>query len=250
MSSPSKDLDIELHIGLRYKTYTPCGKQEEPEDFIINMRADIVGEIGWEADAPQTEIHLGSIKFSLIRVGEALNAEFGLDVLFDVSQEICALSAGLYEGDYEEFKAPIRRAFPDALVWDDILYVESLELYPFARGQRAGLSALHRATRDWQSGCALVVLQPHPLQYPNGIRDEEKWVQLGMSDATPDFPTSKKKLENYYKQIGFQKAGRSKYLFRSPALEQRETDLPSTILLSRETIEAQSKIQKFPTHGR
>lgn len=250
MSPRSENPDIELPIVLRYKAYTSCGKQEEAGDFIINMRADIVGETAYEADVPRTEILLGCIKFSLIRVGEALNAEFGLDVLFDVSQEICDLSAELYEGDYEEFKAPIRKAFPEAFTCDDILYVESLELYSFARGQRVGLSALHRATRDWQSGCALVVLQPHPLQYPNGIRDEEKWVQLGMSDSTPDFPTSKKKLENYYQQLGFQKAGRSKYLFLSPAVAQRETDLPSTILLSRETIEAQSNILQLPTHGR
>lgn len=250
MSLRSQDPDIELSLALRYKAYTSCGKQEEPEDFIINMRADIVGETAYEADVPRTEIHLGSIKFSIIRVGEALNDGMELHVLFDVSQEICDLSADLYEGDYEEFKKPIRSAFPGALTCDDILYVESLELHPFARGQRVGLSALHRATKDWQSGCALVVLQPHPLQYPNGIRDEEKWVQLGMSDSTPDFPTSKKKLENYYQQLGFQKAGRSNYLFRSPSFAQREANLPSTITLSRETVEAHSNILKLPTHGR
>jgi GNAT superfamily N-acetyltransferase len=248
MSLRSQDPKIELSIGLSYKAYTSSGKRREAEDYIINMKADIVGETSLEANAPNTEIHLGSFKFYIIRVGEALNDEVDLDVLFDATQEICDLSAELYEDDYMEFKKPIHNVFPEASTWDDILYFESLELHPFARGQRVGLSALHRAANDWQSGCGLVVIQPHPLQYPNGKRDDEKWAQLGMSDSTPDFPTSKKKLENYYQQLGFEKAEPSKYMFRCPALRQMETDVPSSIVLSRETIEVQSKILKFPNH--
>lgn len=238
-SIASKDPAIDLSLGLSYRSYTACGNHQEPEDYIIEMKADIFGEI--DPETPQTNIHLGTIKFSIIRVGEALNDELSLNVLFDVTHDICDLAAELYASDYQEFKEPIKKAFPEATAWDDILYFESLELHPFARGQRVGLSALHRATRDWQSGCGLVVIQPHPLQYPNGIRDDEKWVQLGMNDSTPDFPSSKQKLENYYRQIGFQKAGRSKYMFRCPAMGQIETDLPSTITLSREAILAHSR---------
>jgi GNAT superfamily N-acetyltransferase len=250
MSHPSKDPEIVVSLGLSYKTYTTSGKRNDPDDYILHMKGDIMGEITAQNNLPQTEIHLGSIKFSLIRVGEALNERMGMEGLFDVSQEICELAAELYEDDFEEFKYPIRKAFPEASTWDDILYFESLELHPFARGQRVGLSALHRAANDWQSGCALVVLQAHPLQYPNGIRDDEKWVQLGMTDSTPDFVTSKNKLQNYYKQLGFQKAGRSKYMFRCPAVVQTKVDVPSTIVLSRDTIKSCGNVHllSFPTH--
>ncbi len=105
-----------------------------------------------------------------------------------------------------------------------------------------GLSALYRAAKDWESGCGLVVIQPHPLQYPNGERNDDTWRRLGLDDSTPDFKTSKKKLENYYQQLGFEKAGRSNYMFRCPADRQIEVDVPRSILLAQSTIDAQARV--------
>jgi GNAT superfamily N-acetyltransferase len=240
-SNPA-DEAIDLYLGLSYRTSTSSGEREESGDYIIEMKADILGEVDLKPGMPQTEIHLGFLKFSIIRVGGAINDGFPLDCLFDVSQEICDLACGLYENGFEEFKDPIRKEFPDASPWDDILYFQSLELQPFARGQRVGLSALHRAAKDWESGCGLVVIQPHPLQYPNGERNDDTWRRLGMDDSTPDFKTSKKKLENYYKQLGFEKAGRSNYMFRCPADPQIDVDVPHSILLPQSTIDAHARL--------
>jgi GNAT superfamily N-acetyltransferase len=239
---PANDEGVDLFFGLSYRTYTSSGDRDDSNDYIIEMKADILGEVDQEPGRPQTEIHLGSLKFSIIRVGCAINDEFPLYDLFDVSQEICDLAGGLYGTGFEEFKGPIVKRFPDASPWDDILYFQNLELHPFARGQRVGLSALHRAAKDWESGCGLVVIQPHPLQYPNGERNDDTWRRLGMDDSTPDFKTSKKKLENYYKQLGFEKAGRSNYMFRCPAAPQIVVDVPRSILLSQSTIDAHARV--------
>lgn len=241
ISNPADEL-IDLALGLSYRAYTSSGDREDSHDYIIEMSADILGEVDREPGMPRTEIHLGFLKFSIIRVGGAINDEFPLDELFDMSQEICDLAGGLYDDGFEEFKGPIRKKFPDASPWDDILYFQSLELHAFARGQRVGLSALHRAAKDWERGCCLVVIQPHPLQYPNGKRNDDTWRRLGMDNSTPDFKTSKQKLENHYKQLGFEKAGRSDYMFRCPAAPQIEADVPRSILLPQSTIDAHARL--------
>jgi hypothetical protein len=232
------DEDIDLVLGLRYRTYTSCGEPDDSNDYIITMEVDILGH---DPGNPQTEIHLGSLKFSIIRVASAITDEFPLYDLFNVSQEMSDLAGGLYGTGYEEFNDSICKKFPDASTWDDILYFQSLELHRFARGQRVGLSALYRAAKDWESGCGLVVIQPHPLQYPNGKRNDDTWRRLGMEDSTPDFKPSKKKLESYYKQLGFEKAGRSNYMFRCPASLQIAVDVPCSILLSQRTIDAHAQ---------
>lgn len=200
------DENIDLDLGLSYRTYTPSGEPDDSNEYIIGMKVDILAEMDYEPGKPQKEIHLGSLKFSIIRVGCAINDGFPLYDLFDISQEICDLAGGLYGAGYEKFKGPICKKFPDASAWDDILYFQSLELHRFARGQRVGLSALYRAAKDWESGCGLVVIQPHPLQYPNGKRNDDTLLRLGMEDSTTDFKTSKKKLESYYKVSGVRNA--------------------------------------------
>ncbi len=241
LSNPADEL-VDLALGLSYRAYTSSGGREDSRDYIIEMRADILGEIEQELGKPHMEVHLGILKFSLIRVGGAINDGFPQHELFDISQEICDLAGGLYGAGFEEFKGPIARSFPDASPWEDILFFQSLELHPFARRQRVGLSALHRAAKDWESGCGLVVIQPYPLQYPNGERDDDTWRRLGMDESTPDFKTSKQKLENYYQQLGFEKAGPSNYMFRCPTESQIEVDVPHSILLPQGTIDAHTRL--------
>lgn len=233
---------MDLELGLSYRAFTSCGDREDSHDYIIEMKANILGEVETDPGKPQREVHLGILKFSIIRVAGAINDGFPLDELFDISQEIYDLAGALYGAGFEEFKGPITESFPDASPWEDVLYFQSLELHPFARGQGVGLSALHRAVKDWESGCGLVVIQPHPLQYPNGKRDDDTWRRLGMDDSTPDFKTSKKKLENYYQQLGFEKAGRSNYMLRCPAAPQIEADVPRSILLPQSTIDTHARL--------
>jgi hypothetical protein len=193
-----------LYPQLRYSFTTGTGQRIETDDFLINFKVRIVGiPYPEEGSTLDRELDLGTLEATLIRVERVQEENYPLAYVFDHDATISDLSGALFEGGLDDFVEPIRDAFPDAFPYQDILLIRELALKPFARGQRAGISALHRFITDWESSCALVAIQPRPMQFMPTIREYDDWDTLALDQLSKDRDASIAKLKNHFRGLGF-----------------------------------------------
>ncbi len=213
---------IELQTILRYQMETPSGEHDDPAHYLLNGRVEIVART---FDAA-FEIRLGFIEFTLIRVSLACEDGAELFTMFDQSQDLLALMEALYDSDFADLTSEIQQAFPESFGHEDILLFQDIEVLPFARGQRVGLSALHRVAKDWDGGCSLVAIDPRSRQPSNtGSKDADR---------------GNEKLLHHFRGLGFRKIGDSPYLLRSPKLRQipvAELDVRNSVFLPKSMLD-------------
>jgi hypothetical protein len=146
------------------------------------------------------------------RINAAVAADHG-EALFDVcdahSQEMHDLFALLYEPGGGHFKDGIANRFhaaePDCLVLDYVL------LHPKWRGLRLGLLAARKMVDLLGGGCGLIVSHIAPLRHDafDMLRVPKSW--LPRHETKEAEREGVVKLRRYYRQMGFERIGRSRY---------------------------------------
>ena len=216
------------------------GPRLESDDYLLDMKVRIQAEYDVDDSMQSRLVHLGDLDFTLIRLGTALDERFDYSALFDNRQELSDLGGALYEPGFDEFTEPVREEFSSAFPYEDILYLRSLTVEPVARGQRLGISVLHRVISDWESGCSLVALQSEPLQFAAGIREGSEWERLSLASLSQNRGEANAKLENHYKGLGFRSVGDLPYMLLCPKVRQMpvpEQALVDSIELSLEELD-------------
>ena len=207
---------LELSTILRYRATTPSGYHTQGSEYVIEFDADIVGV----ADDGR-EVLLGSLKFCLLRLSLALDGNADMNGIFHSCSVLDELAEELYDFDFEEFTQDIADAFDETFPHEDILLIRSVEVMPFARGQRVGLSAVHRVSKDWDSGCGLMAMDIKPLQFEfddMNDRDDADWEKLEL-DRFPDDPKqASDRLQAHFGGLGFRRVGSCRFLLRSAKL--------------------------------
>ena len=212
-----KEIAENIYVKMLYKTSNDLGDISDWSDLHLKVHVSIVSY--WcpqERGNEGKEITLGSARFTIVRVGSALNRGVRLRYLFDVSQEMYDLAAELYDLGSQEFVDSIVQQFPEMSTFGDILYLEHLGIRPFARGQNLGLSILDRILQDWDSGCSLVVMQPHPLQFAEGEKNVKELEGLNLDSFSGTFEEATQSLSNYYAKLGFEKMAGTPFLCWCP----------------------------------
>jgi hypothetical protein len=221
---------VELQTHLRYRMETPSGTHEDPSDYLMDCSAEIVGRTFDES----CEVRLGFIEFTLIRVTLACEQGANLFTVFDHDEKVLHLAEALFDRDFAEYVKPVQAAFPETFEHEDILYVREIEILPVARGQRLGLSALYRVARDWDGGCGLVALDPHPMQCGKSGVDEAEWQRLELGGFPADVKSARERLARHFGGLGFKTIGTSPYLLRSSKLRHipvDELDIRNSVLV-------------------
>jgi len=146
------------------------------------------------------------------RINAAVAASQG-EALFDVcdahSQWMHKIYALLYEPGEDLFKGAIADRFhaaePDCLVLDYVL------LRPKWRGLRLGLLAARKMVDLLGGGCGLVVSHIAPLRHDahDVLRVPKSWLPRHETKAARREAVMK--LRRYYRQMGFERIGRSRY---------------------------------------
>ena len=231
---------VELQTLLRYRMETPSGIHEDTSDYLIESTAEIIGR----TFDGSCEVRLGFIEFTLIRVSLAGDEGMDLSTVLDHDQEIMTLAEALFDPGFREYVKPVQAAFPETFEHEDILYVREIKVLPVARGQRVGLSALYRVARDWDSGCGLVALNPHPLQCGKYEVDGAEWQRLELGAFPPDLKSARERLTHHFGGLGFRKIGESPYLLRSSKLRQipvDELDIRNSVLIPKTILDSQDE---------
>ena len=239
-SDPSPSQEEEVYPFLRYQCTTGTGQRQDSGGYLLNLKVRILCEFCPEGSSVSHEVQLGDIQATLIRVGRAGNEGFPLYELFDDSQEIHDLSSALFQPGYEEFVEPVQEKFPFAFPYEDLLYIRWFTLQPIVRGQRAGISALHRLMTDWETGCSLIAIEPLPMQFLPEVQDGGAWPDLQLGSFPQDRSAAAAKVENHLGGLGFQKIDPLPYMLLSPAKMQaplQELALEDTLTLPGENLE-------------
>jgi hypothetical protein len=234
-----KPNQVELNVTLQYEAARPLYGDEE--DFILTVNGEIYGY----ANDDQRKVNLGELKMYLIQIGNALNEGMSLTVVFDTYQQTLDAGCILFNDSFNDLSPWIQRRFEDALPHEDILLLDRLTITPLARGQRLSLAVLHRAIRDWSSGCSLVVMKPYPLQYEGEGRNITDMPELKLDEFRTSKTESFRRLRAYYAQLGFERIGRSEFYVlcakeRMPSL--KELAIPDCFTVPCELLQSGIKI--------
>jgi hypothetical protein len=239
--------EVEVYVSVRYQTESTVGENiAEAGDYIISMEAEILGNVDSGPTDPCYEIPLGTLKLYLIRVGNAVNDGTRIFDVFDTYQETHDASCAIYGPSYREFLPVVRKRYDSVCSSNDILLLQYMTIERYARGQRLGLAVLERAIRDWSSGCALVVMKPFPLQFEAADDEKERNQRLELNG----FPATERaaflKLRTYYKQLGFERIGRSDYFAVCPdeiLPTAKSLELPSCVSLPSSVVEEKRRLR-------
>lgn len=117
-----KSSSINAGVSLRYQTGSSVSAAYgEPDDYILPVTAEIVGSVELGDSAPrQREIILGTLKFYLIRVGNAVDDGADLYEVFDSYHETLQASAAVFDVSSWDFRPEVEKRFEDAFSGGDI----------------------------------------------------------------------------------------------------------------------------------
>jgi ribosomal protein S18 acetylase RimI-like enzyme len=204
----SESLFEEVCICLKYSEevlISSWDNDKDPSEYNYDISGDIVAIRDEGCD-----VSIGSFRISKFKVWEACRAGVDLFDLFDEHSSVAEMMYGTLFNDSQNgprYKSVVKNNFPNAFPEDDILYIDHLELKPFARGQRIGLAVLREVINKWAFGNSLVMI------YPAIIENRSDAYELSLQEKK-----SLKKLINYYKNLGFKSVGRSGFLAMDSAM--------------------------------
>lgn len=214
----SNSTDVGLSVSLRYWADNSILGFDEPEDFVLTVNGEILGCSHSETDTELDckVVRLGKFKLYRIQLSKAMEYEETAGFICDAYQETMDAGSAVFDFATNDFSPSVLKKFSDLDLFDDILLISHLTIYPVARGNRLGLAAIVQMIQDWSKGCSLIMIKPFPLQFEAGPPETEDRRQLELEK----FPTSKKiaftHLRNYYRRLGFKQVGRSDFYVLSP----------------------------------
>ena len=172
----------------------------EPEEFISSFNGVI------RAEGDDGVLHrVGRAHAWRVHMGLAANqGECLLDVFDAHSQPMCDLYAALFDPETEYFTDAIIHQFE--AMESDLLVLDYVVLNPRWRGLKLGLLAARKMVDLLSSGCGLVVSHIAPLR-PDAyrmLRVPKAWLPHHKKQAVV-------KLRRYFRQMGFERIGRTPY---------------------------------------
>lgn len=181
----TKDLMKEHDVILQYEIHSHLPSESDPEQYLFNIRFKAIGL------NEGREIVLGEGHATQVRLEQARYDHASLYEIFDVDQGLTDVARAMFDTDFTDYHSDVLKRFEDNFFGEDILIVRQLILRPKFRGQKLGLSVLHRVVTDFGLGCGVVVIKPYPLSGP---------VKSGQE-----------KLRKYWATLGFKRIGRSDF---------------------------------------
>jgi hypothetical protein len=177
----------------------------EPDEFISSY----AGIIRAEGDDGVGH-RVGRVHAYRVHMGLAVNHGESLFDVFDAhSQPMHDLYAALFDPETDFFTDAIIRQFE--AMDSDLLILDYVILHPRWRGLRLGLLAARKLVDLLGGGCGLVVSHIAPLRHEahDMLRVPKVW--LPRHDTEEDSKQAMRKLRRYFRQMGFQRIGRSCY---------------------------------------
>jgi hypothetical protein len=142
----------------------------------------------------------------LEELGEEM--EFSALEVMDSEPDVRGYYDSLFAQDYSsEAKEEIAEQFGIDFYIRRLLVLHPVEITPSCRGKNLGLALATELIREYGRGCDLIATIPYPLQ---STRNAKAPVDLEEHEnEAKRIEDGKKKLTEYWKELGFQKVGDS-----------------------------------------
>jgi hypothetical protein len=203
---------------IRFELELMCG-EVEPGRYISTYRGKIfdypesVDEDNDGSEEPNVKI--GEIELYYVDQTRIINEGESLYETMDcMSVETVNCYEALVDQDEGGWKEEVQQLISeDALIRDNILLINRLDIEEPFRGKRKGAEVVQEVISRFGSTCAVVVCKPFPLQY-RGYESEENAAER----ETPGYETKRvaafRAVAQFWKNLGFQKLPSSDHYVR------------------------------------
>lgn len=196
---------------LRFETGGPL-LPDDPSDFVrsIHGTLNIFDEQREEFSVP-----VGHVSAYHVEIGLAKQAKEPITFVFDsVDDELADYFSILFED--ENFSEGLEEILEPGF-GGDLLIIDRVEIDPEFRGKNLGLIAALKTIETFSGGCAYVALRPFPLQYGPLRSQTKKLKQQKYDRFVKSEPQARKKLRDYWGQLGFKRVHDSDVFILSTA---------------------------------
>lgn len=209
--------DESLHLAVRIEAQLPM--DDEAADDIPDER----GVQAFEAavvvsNGEENEREVGALRGFILRVDLIWDHGGSIpEVCDNHSATLAEYAEALFDAESNSFSEATERVAGDI---DDpnVLIVDTAEIAVEYQGHGLGRRAVDTLVMTLGSGCGLVAIQPHPMQfgaYGKAHHESERpriaaWrARYGVDRFVGQKVAAKKKLEAYWRRAGFTRVGRS-----------------------------------------
>ena len=189
----------EIFTTIRFKYSFESGIGEyDQERYVKTVNVEIVGENDVDG-----EFHIGTAKRYVLLLGQAINEDYSIEDVFDISGEICDFE-DIYDFENYDFREDLEEQF--GIDNSDLCIYSRAEILPKYRGYGIGKMLMKDSFNMLGPGCGLIVMKPYPLQFEcrrDSEEDKEYVKRMGFDNMEHDMSKAFKGFKAYCKSIGF-----------------------------------------------
>jgi hypothetical protein len=205
------------YIETRY-SFASSTYEIEAGRYITDYHVDIYAHLCNDDFEEPEPLLIGKAKLTLLLLGLAINNDFDFRLIFDSSSVLCDLGSEILDWEEMEFK-PMFNEF--ALLNQNVLYLERIEILPEYRNGGWGKKVIKDILCRFNNCFGVMILKSFPLQFEgrdSEIKLDDEWSKLMRYETTEqDEKLATKKLNDFYKSLGFKRLFNDNYFFYNSA---------------------------------
>lgn len=187
-----------------------CGS-DEPNRCVYRYNGEI---LGWEEDDDSDEpnVKLGEIDVYYCDRIRALDEGQGFwAAMDDAGHDTMECYEALIDQKTGDWKRAVREFVgEDALIMDNVLLINRLELEERFRGKGLARKVVDEVIKTFRSQCAVIACKPFPLQY-SGYMSSENESEVKSPDDEKRRRGAFKKVAAFWRAAGFRKLPSSEF---------------------------------------
>jgi hypothetical protein len=191
-----------------------CGNNE-PNRFVYQYRGKI---FDWseDDDFDEPDVKVGEIVVYYCDRVRAINeGESFFAAMDDTGSEAMACYEALIDQESGDLKDEVKELIgEDALVLDNILLIERLEIDERFRRREIGAKVFYEVMKTFGSQCAVIACKPFPLQY-QGYLNPENEAERKEPGAEQKRRAAFQKVIAFWENLGFEKLPSSEFYVRA-----------------------------------
>jgi hypothetical protein len=203
-------------VIIKFSLEVWCGN-DEPHRFVYQYRGEI---LDWDNDDDddysEPHVKIGEIHvFYCDRVRALHEGESLFEAMDDTGSGAMACYEALIDQETGDLKDEVKELIgEDALVLDNILLIERLEIDERFRGKGIGAKVFYEVLKTFGSQCAVIAGKPFPLQY-QGYLDPENEADRKEPGSEQKRRAAFRKVTTFWKNLGFRKLPSSEFYVRA-----------------------------------
>jgi len=212
------------YLETKYSFQSVIGENDASR-YISEYSIEIYGHCFDEDIEEMEPVLIGKAKVLLLLLGLADNNHYSYRYIFDNSMTMSELGGVIYDWEKDELKKKFEDWFIDSYN-SNILFIDRIEILPPYRSHGLGKKIIKDVLCRF-SGCfGVMILKALPLQHENKSAPiNNDWdVQMEYNKMEQDEKMATKKLNTFYKSLGFTQLFKDDYFFYNSALKNSKLD--------------------------